>query len=140
MKNLVRDPVLILEDLLCSFFPLVRPQDEEQPARRNWDMKADGARLIMCIILLQTEFLARDATLERRQLDAGQMNPFWDKCAEVFNGTNVYLDTMHDDQDGRFTRLGLDSSWSGFVATGAILKAKFNELRAAYMAIMVSFV
>ena len=101
-------------------------------------MKTDGARLIMCLILLQNEFLARDATLERRQLDAGLMNPFWDKCAKVFNGTDEYLDTMHGDEGGRFSGLGLDSFWSGFVATGAILKAKFNELRAAYMAIIVS--
>jgi len=102
-------------------------------------MKKDGARLIMCLVLLCDEFLKRDATLPRTYLDAGQMNPFWDKCAETFNGNNEFLDTMLGDQDGRFTRLGLNSTPTGFVAMGAILKTKFTELRSAHMAIMVIF-
>ena len=126
------------EDLVLTSPLLVRPQEEE-PTRLNWDMKKDGARLIMYLVLLCDEFLKRDATLPRTYLDAGQMNPFWDKCAETFNGNNEFLDTMLGDQDGRFTRLGLNSTPTGFVAMGAILKTKFTELRAAHMAIMVIF-
>lgn len=102
-------------------------------------MKKDGSRLIMCIILLFEEFLVRDASLPRAKLDAGQMNPFWDKFAVAFNSDNPFLDTMYGNQHGHFTSLGLDSKKTGFVATGVIMKAKFTEIRASYMSIMVTF-
>ena len=71
--------------------PLPFSAQEVGSTLHNWDMKKDGSRLIMCIILLFEEFLVRDASLPRAKLDAGQMNSFWDEFSVAFISDNQGL-------------------------------------------------
>lgn len=118
---------------------MIRPpfQDDEEEEVQDWNMKYDGARLIMCLLLRAEQFVRREEMLPREHVDALALHPFWEELAKFFCSADPELDTLFGDLNGRFTSLGLRSAWTGYKATGEILRKKFNELRAGYMVKMV---
>jgi hypothetical protein len=104
-------------------------------------MLSDGTRLILVIVSLKDQFLARGHSLSHEQIDARELKAFWALAAKAFNSNDPFLDVLlgDDDQVERYKEKGLNPVYSGYVATGEVLELKYKDLRKDHMAIQPDF-
>ena len=109
--------------------------------RQNWHPKTDGARLIMCLILLKDESLLRNETLTRLALE-GDKKAFWTLVAKLFNGTNPELDELVGSAEllERYKALGLSPIHTGYEATAEKCEVEFKTYRSAHTKAQTNFV
>jgi len=112
--------------------------------RSNWSTLKCAPRLINVIaLMLKTDYLDRDKTLSRLEIDAKQQNWFWEKLAIAFN----------EDEDPELTKnmFAMDSGVpekvrrlvperpDGLIVSASMLKDKHTKLRTVIQKAMNKF-
>ena len=100
-------------------------------------------RLYHAIITLRDQFVLRDNTLTRRELDDSNRQTFWDALAALFNNVDfkpvsTALMMVHDDFLLQHD-LSIDKNAMPVPTTGIILKKKVSECRYKLLTIMKNY-
>jgi len=112
--------------------------------RSNWSTLKCAPRLINVIaLMLKTDYLDRDKTLSRLEIDAKGQNWFWNKLAETFNtddnpdfDENMFVDDMTISDQVRNLIPGRPD---GLIASASMLKEKHRDLRTVIQKAMNKF-
>ena len=107
---------------------------------QNWHPKTDGARLIMCLIILREEFLLRNGTLTRLELEHDR-KAFWTLVEKLFNSTNEELNELVGSPEllERYRLLGISSEPTGYVVTAEKCEFEFKSIRSTHTKAQANF-